>query len=163
MLGDISGLDDYSRIALPLILGRFPTWGQFARVHEYAGGDFVEFEVPCPSQSVDTGLHVSTEDQELTIGFHTHHLHFTDYENRLGERQIHAGLDYAADIVDERVGVIAWYGKGQFVGSMSIELPHVGPLPAFLEGVERLAHLADSFAACERVTLRSWSGRYDRG
>ncbi len=153
-------LDAYSRLAVPMILARFPDWEAFAKVEprpDGAGG-VAEFNIPCPSSAAEHGLWVSTADEELSVGFHTHHSHFTDYNDRTHTAQIEAGVGHAADIVAERVGVVSWYRGGGFAGSSSVELPHAGPLRV-LAGAGPLAGI---FAGCERVTLRSWLGRYDR-
>jgi hypothetical protein len=155
-----SELDDYSRVALPLLLARFPGWEPLAILSPRPdrAGSVLEVHVPCPSSAAESGLWVSTADEELTVGFHTHHRHFTDYEERPDLAQIEAGLDYAAAIVKERVGVLSYYRAGRFVGSRSVELPHVGPLPALYEGMGLLGKLA----GWDQVSLRSWSGRLDR-
>lgn len=159
-----SDLDEYSRLALPLILARFPAWEQFAKLSPRpdGAGNVVDFDVPCPSPAAESGLWVSTADAELSVGFHTHHNHFTDYENRFNKRQIEAGLQHAADIVEERVGVVSWYCSGGFVGSCSVELPHEGPLPRLLDGLGIRGELAGIFPDCGQATLRSWLGRFDR-
>jgi hypothetical protein len=106
-----SDLDTYSRFALPLILVRFPEWDSFGVVQprpDGAGGT-VEFNVPCPNPAAQAGLWVSTADEELTVGFHTHHGHFTGYDTRLNPAQVEAALEYAAAIVGDRVGVVSYY------------------------------------------------------
>lgn len=154
-------LDPYSRLAVRLVLERFPDWEPFAAVKAGADGSSgaVEFNVPCANPAVEYGFWVWTDGEELTVGFHTHHTHFTDYDDRSHVRQIAAGLDYAADILAERIGVLSWYRGGAFAGSVSAELPHPNPLHELLAdgGV-----MARAFAGCERVTLRSWTGRFDR-
>lgn len=157
-------LDAYSRCAVPLILDRFPKWEPFAKLSPRSdgAGSVVEFDIPCPSPTAEYGLWISTADEELSVGFHTHHNHFTDYENRFNPEQITAGLRYAADIIEERVGVVSWYRGGGFAGSRSVELPHPGPLPGLLDGLGVGAELAGIFSDCDRVTLRSWFGRFDR-
>jgi hypothetical protein len=157
-------LDDYTRFALPLILSRFPHWEAFATLQTRpdGAGQTVEFTIPCPSPAVEHGLFVSTADEELTVGFHTHHHHFTDYETRRNRETIEAGLGYCAAIVEDRVGVLSYYHAGEFAGSRSAELPHSGPLPGLLDGMGSFADLAGPLSACDRVTLRSWSGRFDR-
>ena len=157
-------LDDYSRLAVPLILAHFPEWELFAKLSPRSGGagHVVDFNVPCPSPAAEHGLWVSTADEELSVGFHTHHNHFTDYENRHNLLQIEAGVQYAADILAERVGVVSWYRGDRFVGSRSVTLPHKGPLPGLLDGLGIGGEVAGIFSDCERATLRSWVGRYDR-
>jgi hypothetical protein len=102
---------------------------------------------------------VLTAVEELTVGFHTHHRHFTDYENRTNPNPIIAGLDEAADYLAERIGVLSWYRNGGFSGSTSVELPHPAPLRELLAARSVAAR---AFAGCERATLRSWTGRFDR-
>jgi hypothetical protein len=160
-----SGLDAYSRFAVPLILARFPEWEPFAKLSPRpdSAGSVVDFKIPCPSAGVESGLWVSTADEEFSIGFHTHHNHFTDYENRLNREQIEAGLQHVMAIIEERVGVVSWYRGGGFAGSRSVELPHPDPLPGLLDGLGAAgAELAGIFSDCDRVTLRSWFGRFDR-
>jgi hypothetical protein len=144
-----------------MILARFPDWEVFAKVQPGPDGaaGVVEFQVPCPSPGVEHGLWVSTADEELSAGFHTHHSHFTDYNDRTHIAQIEAGLDFAADLIAERVGVVSWYRGGRFAGSSSVELPHPEPLQNLYSGSGSLVEL---FAGCERATLRSWLGRFDR-
>ena len=157
-------LDEYSQVAVPLILVRFPAWEQFAKISPRpdGAGDVVEFNVPCPSPAAESGLWVSTADEEFSVGFHTHHRHFTDYEDRTDRAQIDAGLDYAADIVEERVGVLSYYSGGKFSGSRSVDLPPPEALPKLYEGMGLVGKLEGFFRDWERVTLRSWTGRFDR-
>jgi hypothetical protein len=158
-------LDAYSRIAVSMILARFPDWESFAKLSPRpdGAGSAVDFNIPCPSLAAEYGLWLSTADEELSVGFHTHHNHFTDYENRLNVAQMEAGIQHAVDIIEERVSVISWYRAGAFAGSRSVELPHPEPLPGLLDGLGPTgAQIAGIFADYDRVTLRSWLGRYDR-
>ncbi len=156
-------LDGYSRFSVPLILARFPDWEPLARVMprpDGAGGT-VEFAVPCPSAAVESGLRISTADEELSVGFHTHHTHFAEHDHRASAEKIQAGLDHAADILSERLGVVSWYCGDALAGSRMVALPHAAPLPGLLDDVRATA-LAGIVEECDRVTLRSWSGRFDR-
>src|SRR5262245_22833943 len=106
-----SDLDAYSHVAVPMILARFPDWEPFAKLSPRVdgAGSTVEFNIPCPSPAAECGMWVSTTDEELSVGFHTHHEHFTDYGNRLNAKQIEAGIQQAANFIEERVGVVSWY------------------------------------------------------
>ena len=149
-------LDDYSGIAFSMILARFPAWEPFATFIAEPDGStaVVEFQVPCPSRAVDRGLSVATDGGELTVGFHTHHTHFGLF-NGDDLPQIEAVLGYAGDLLDERIGVMSWYCGGRFAGSSSLELPHPTPLP-------RRREIFPNRPDCDRITLRSWTGRFDR-
>jgi hypothetical protein len=157
-------LDEYSRVVVPLVLVRFPEWEPFAKLlpRPDGAGGVIDFNIPCLSLGAEAGLLISTADEELTVGFHTHHGHFTDYENRTDRAQIDAGLDYAAAIVEDRIGVLSYYSGGKFLGSRSVDLPPSETLPKLYEGMGLVGKLEGSFRDWERVTLRSWSGRFDR-
>jgi hypothetical protein len=160
----VEGLDDYSGVVVPMILARFPEWEPHAKLslRPDGAGNVVDFNVPCPSPAVEAGLWVSTADEELSVGFHTHHGHFADYEDRMHRAQIDAGLDYAAAIVEDRIGVLSYYSGGKFSGSRSVDIPSPETLPKLYEGMGLVGKLEGFFRDWERVTLRSWSGRFDR-
>jgi hypothetical protein len=179
-------LDAYSRFVVRPILARFPGWESFAKLSPRAdgAGNVVEFNVPCPSPAAESGLGLSTAGEELSVGFHTHYSRFTDHENRFTLGEVEAGLQHAADICEERVGVVSWYRGAVFAGSRWVNLPHPDPLPGLLDslgagpklaprradvapgelldGLEVGAEFAASFADWDRITLRSWLGRFDR-
>lgn len=148
-----SNLDAYSRFAASLILARFPEWESFGVVQRRpdAAGCTVEFNVPCPSLAAEMGLWMSTSDQELSVGFHTHHSHFTDYDTPLSREQIEAGLDQAAAYLADRCGVVSWYQGQRLVGTTTTKLPLLESLPRMF-----------SHSPVTRGTLRSWSGLFDR-
>jgi hypothetical protein len=101
---------------------------------------------------------------ELTVGFHTHHRHFTNHEDRMERRHITDGLNYASAIIEERVGVQSFYRNGQFIGSQSIELPPPVRTRNW-DGHESFGlwgKLSKFLHPWDRWTLRSWSGRLDR-
>ncbi len=152
-------LDDYSQVALPLILARFPEREPFAKV----SCDIVEFNVPCNSPAAESGLWVSTADEELSVGFHTYHRHFTNYEDRTDRATIEVGLEFAAAILEDRIGVLSYYKGKELSGSGSIDLPYPATLPKLCGGMGLVAKFEDFFSGgWDRVTLRSWSGRFDR-
>jgi len=157
-------LDEYSQVAVPLILARFPKWEPFAKLSPRPDGvgDVVEFNVPCPSPADASGLWVSTAGEELSVGLDTHHRHFTNCEDPTDQCEIDAGLDYAADIVEERIGVLSYYREGKFSGSRSVDLPPPEVLPKLYEGIGLVGKLERFFRDWGRVTLRSWTGRFDR-
>ena len=156
--------DAYTRFAAPLILARFPDWEDIANLMPRADGEgcALEFNLPCPSPDNARGLWVSTADDELTVGFHTHHRHYSNYEIPLNPEQVDVGIQFADDILEERVGVVSWYRTGEFAGSLSVELPHPGPLLGSFDGFPPGFDVGDIVSGLERATLRSWFGRFDR-
>ncbi len=149
----LDDFDEYTRFALPLILNRFPEWGPFAVSRGDTGtrSGWAEIWIQCPSPAVEVGLWVSTDSGELTVGFHTHHCHFNDYSGLNQPHLVESAIEHARAILEDRCGVLSVYDGERFAGSVSCELPHVGPL-----------RVAFSVNRGSRVTLRSWSGRHDR-
>ena len=139
-------LDPYSEFAVGIILRRFPEWEQYARP---SVGGTAEFEIPCPSPAVERGLWISTAVNELTVGFHTDHCHFTDYERPQNLAVVHQGLNFAVTILKDRCGILSWYQGDRLAHTTQLKLPHKGPMPCLL-------------SRCTRGTLRSWSGKFDK-
>ena len=146
-----SNIDDYSKFAVGLILVRFPDWEPFSCVQSDINSVFVDFYIPCPSLAVERGLWVSTANQELTVGFHTDHNHFTDYDDPLNPEPVEAGLNQAAAYLEDRCGAVSWYQGERLAGTTSAELPLSGLIPRVFKDY----HVTLG-------TLRSWSGQYDR-
>ncbi len=142
----LNDLDSYSEFAVGIITRRFPEWVQYAKA---SLDGTVEFQIPCPSPAVETGLWISTANNELTVGFDTDHCHFTDYDKPCNLGVVHQGLNFAATILKDRCGILSWYQGDRLVHTTQIKLPHKGPLPCLL-------------SKCTRGTLRSWSGKFDR-
>ena len=146
MTSALNDLDSYSEFAVGIILRRFPEWEQYAKASIDGSA---EFQIPCPSPAVEHGLWISTADNELTVGFHTDHCHFTDYEKPQNLAVVHQGLNFAAAILKDRCGILSWYQGDRLVHTTQIRLPHKGPLLRLLSN-------------CTRGTLRCWSGKFDK-
>ena len=155
-------LDAYSRVAYPpIILARSPEWESLAQLRPRPDGvgSTVDFNIPCPSPAVEQGLWVSTADEEFTVGFHMHHVHFTEYENPQNVRQIEEGIQYALSIIEERIGVVSWYRRGAFMGSISAHLPHPDPLPGLYDSLgPTAAKFVGNTTHGDRAMLRHGSG-----
>ena len=147
---DLEQLDAYSRLAVGCVLDRFPTWREhmvFRRPDGYERA-FADFELASPSPAIEQGLWVSTADEEITVGLHTHHSHFTDYDNRFNPQRITDALDHVQELLDERCAIASWYVGDRFAGSTSQKVPTEHPPFSMLSGVTR-------------TTLRSWRGTFD--
>ena len=148
---DLEQLDDYSRFAVGLILERFPAWREqmvFRRPDGYEHA-YADFALVSPSPAIEHGLWVSTAAEEITVGLHTHHSHFTDYDNRSNPAHISDALDHVQELLDERTAIVSWYFGDRFAGSTSQDVAAERPTCSLLSRVTR-------------TTLRSWRGTYDR-
>jgi hypothetical protein len=148
---DFGQLDEYSRFAVSQILERFPAWREclvFRRPEGYTHA-FADFGFASPSPAIEHDLWVSTADDEITVGLHTHHSHFADYDDRANSGHIGHALDHVQDLLDERVAIASWYVGDRFAGSTSHEVSSDRPPAPLLSSVTR-------------TSLRSWRGTYDR-
>lgn len=109
---------------------------------------FAEFELAAPSPAIEHGLWVSTANQELTVGIHTHHSHFTGYDDCFDPDPIYQALDYIQELLDEHRLIASWYVGDRFVGSTSYLI--TDGYPSLL-----------SFESITRTTIRSWRGTHD--
>ncbi|HJR94362.1 MAG TPA: hypothetical protein VJ807_02940 [Gaiellaceae bacterium] len=50
-------------------------------------------KIECPSGSVDAGLSIYTSEEDVLVGFHTHHAHFSDWDRGGAEDHIDAALE----------------------------------------------------------------------
>lgn len=148
---DPENLDKYSRFAVALILSRFPAWRSHMTFRRPDGYEypFADFQLQSPSPAITHGLWVSTADEEVTVGLHTHHSHFTDYDDRFNQQHIIDALDYVQDILDDRCVIVSWYIGDRIACTMSqdVTTKHTATPPR--PGVTR-------------KTLRSWRGTCDR-
>jgi hypothetical protein len=144
-------LDEYTRVAVPLILAVFPDWEQNATVRpvEDGSGGTVGFNVPCPNPNVEMGLFVGTECKELTVGFDMDHRHYTDYETPCNAELIADGIKYAKEYLEDRRVTVSWYDGERWCGSSSVEAPGAG-------------YIGQWSQTANRFRFRSWTGKYDR-
>jgi hypothetical protein len=107
-------------------------------------------------------LYVSTADRELTVGFHTHHRHFTDYQMPLNPEMVRAGLDEAANYLADRLGVLTAYRSEQLLFTVGVPLPHDGPLSQVHDGLATNWIFGFGVGGrCDHLTLRCWTGQFD--
>lgn len=111
---------------------------------------FLLAELPSPNAQASAPLWVTTEDDEITVGFDAFHTHFCAWDEATSEEQSFKGaLLLARDLMAERVLVASWWFDGKCGGAQLVER---GFTP------ERPEYFADSAMA----RVRSWSGRLDQ-
>jgi hypothetical protein len=124
------------------LLERFPTWHRFAEI----AGDEAS-KVPQPGS--DRSLWISTEDDEVTIGFDKWHCHESawlgDDEASVEADIVRRSIELIEDILDEREVVIVRFRDGTWVGSN---------LEAACDEIEAISG--------EVARVFSWRGTLDR-
>jgi hypothetical protein len=125
---------------------------------------------------VSAGLSIVTWDEDVVVGFHTTHAHFSDWERSGTDAHIDSAIEAARDVLAERLVVASWYSRGRLVVSQFREPD--GALDGFRRsqlggstwlGRRRfprtgwLPHDLGLLVRGVESTVRSWRGTYDIG
>ena len=165
-------MNEYAARVAPLLVAAFPEEAKGIVVDDE--GD-LSLEIACPSGSVDAGLSIRTWNEDVVVGFHTHHDHYSDWYGTGTDEHIDAAIKAARNVVAERLVVVSRYCRGKSLGSY-----WDGPEYALTEfrattakgskgwlerrRVEHRVNLSGrlrSHVYGVELTLRSWNGTYD--
>ena len=86
-------------------------WPERAEEIAVDGEGDLSLEIECPSDSADAGLWIHTWNEDVVVGFHTHHSHFSDWEQSGTDDHIAVALETMDDILAERLVVVSWYSR----------------------------------------------------
>ena len=154
-------LNPYAERVARRLAERFPEHADEMAVDDE--GD-LWLEIDCPSYSVEAGLWIGTWNEDVIVGFHTHHAHFSDWERSGTDDHIETAIDAARDVLAERLVVVSRYtrvplrGSGWLAGSTYWDRPE-----GALAERRRSERSIRSRLGLREVTLRSWDGSYDAG
>jgi hypothetical protein len=130
------------------LLARFPEWLACCREEPGPEGESsLVIDVPAPPESgAAHGLCITTEDEEITVGFDSYHTHY-DVLCPCDDPAEPAALDFIEGLLSERIAVVSWWQGGRWLSSEQL---HAGdPL--------RLPQWADVSGQVE-AHVRSWRG-----
>jgi hypothetical protein len=146
----LNELNPYGRRVATQLFRHFPDWSTFARIdpHPNADSGALLVEISANSPNIRNRLRISTDGDELTIGLHTHHCHFADYDQRGTDEHIEDGIEYIKQLIQEDYVIHSWYCNGQFWGSVTGTADNVGDPGKFVGNVDK-------------ITCRSWAGTHD--
>ncbi|WP_027483484.1 hypothetical protein [Deinococcus pimensis] len=146
MLGD----DPLAPHAVPfarLMFGAHPDWRPLAQERE--GGAAFELSVPSPADP-DVQLWLSTEDDELTVGFADWHAHF-GWSDVPHEQSAREAFELIERLVTDAEGVQSFYGDAP--GSTWLGSRLVSSTEGLLDGAEEYRARGVTF-----TRRRSWLG-----
>ena len=149
---DNTQLNEYSRRFADVLFTAYPEWREFASVdtaEDVDEGTLVVQVSPPRPRDIQWPLHISTDGEEITVGFDSYHRHF----NRYGEDDEAEGyaeaLAFIADLLAERVAVISWWNGDEWRGSST-----------FVPGADVVT--PPWAIKAKTVRVRSWKGTYDK-
>ena len=165
-------MNDYAARVAPLLVAAFPEHAEEILIDDE--GD-LSLKIACPSGSVDAGLWIKTWNEDVVVGFHTHHQHYSDWHGTGTDEHIDAAIKAARSVLAERLVVVSMYRRGKFSRSY-----WDGPEYALTEFRAMTAKGSKGWLERRRVehrvnlsgrlqwhvygvelTLRSWHGTYD--
>jgi hypothetical protein len=141
-------LNEFSGQFAEALFESFPWMREHARVEVRDGaerGVLVVEVTPAPIRP-DCTLWVSTDGDEITVGFGMFHTHFDWLSSAEPDRDDPIG--FIRDLVDDKILIEDWTKGGEWSGSSTLGQ---GEEPDLTK-----------MAADNVVTIRSWSGRFDR-
>jgi hypothetical protein len=146
----IDNLNPYARRVATHLFRHFPDWATLATTDPNPNADFgaLLLEIPANLSGSEIVLHIWSDGDELTVGLHTHHCHFSDYDQRETDEHIEDGVEYIKNLIQENFVIYSWYCNGQFCCSVTGTPGKVEDPAKFISNVDR-------------VTCRSWAGTYD--
>ncbi len=145
----IESLNPYSRRVYDAFITAMPQLGDFAHLDNSPGAPegTLLIRVPQTMNTQEPGLYISTDVQDITVGFRACYVHFMDYEHTGTGEHIDRAIAYTRDVMEDRIVIKKWYRQGILCGS-SLDAPTVLPSP--------------SRAGITTVEMISWTGTQDK-
>jgi hypothetical protein len=145
----LAALNDFAAAFAQTLFEAFPWLREHARLHEVEGVQpgslLVEFDPP-PRRD-DCTLWITTDQDEITIGFGMFHAHFA-WPRPEGDDGWEDPLTFLRDLTDDRLLIEDWTKGGKWSGSSILA---AGSEPD-------LSGLTPDHV----ILIRSWSGSFDR-
>jgi hypothetical protein len=114
-------LDPYSLKVREALLARFPEWLPYCREEpEPSGQSSLVVNVPAPLESSATyGLCITTEQEEITVGFDHYHAHYGTFEPS-GDPVEPDALSFIEGLLSDRIAVVSWWQGERWLGSTQL-------------------------------------------
>ena len=145
----INGLNDFAGDFARALFEAFPWLRDHARLHEVEGVQpgslLVEFDPPPPRK--DCTFWISTDRDEITVGFGMFHSHF-EWPRAEADDWWEDPLTFIRDLTEDRVLIEDWTKDGKWSGSSTLAA----------DAEPDISKLTTDHV----VLIRSWSGRLDR-
>jgi hypothetical protein len=142
-------LNPYSHRVYEAFLTALPLLRDFAHLDNSPGAPegSLLIRVPQTMKPQEPGLYISTDVQEITVGFRACYVHFMDYDHTGTDDHIERAIAYTRDVMEDRIVIKKWYRHGILCGS-SLDTPNILPSP--------------SRSGITTVEMISWTGTQDK-
>jgi hypothetical protein len=141
-------LDPYSLEIRNALLARFPEWLAYCREEPGPEGESsLIIDVPPPPESgAARGLRITTEDEEITVGFDSYHAHY-DVLGPCDDPAEPTALDFIEGLLSERIAVVSWWHGERWLSSAQLHAGELLELPRWVDA-----------SAQVEARVRSWRG-----
>jgi hypothetical protein len=109
---------------------------------------FALAEIPAPNTNAASPLWITTEDDEITIGFDAYHQHFGPWAEENESVNFEDSLLTIERIRNDELVVASWWLDGKWTGSI---------LADFTQQIDRPNFVSES----AMLQIRSWTGKKD--
>jgi len=143
-------MDCFSKRFAAALLNAFPEWSDLVLQAERE--DCLQLRIEAPSGNGH--LSISTEGEEVTVGFDMWHTHYQEnywfpgYEGELCEQPFERVIQFLKDFLNDRVVIRIWTKNGEYAVS--------GPCHRWYDD-----NLSRAGCPGDEYSLKSWSGRWD--
>lgn len=149
MMSSFELLDDYSKGFASRLFIEFPQYQKYTQVKkddDHCHESYLYIEIPCPSNT-DSQLWISTEDNEITVGFGGYHTHFGYNDDR--EEDYEEAINFIKEIINEKLIIIV--ARKDEIESFSTYIK--------CNEISTVIKKGDNI---ESIVLKSWNGTYNK-
>jgi len=103
-------VNEYAARVATLLVSAFPENAQDISVD--VRGELC-LRIECPSDAVSADLSITTDDEQVTVAFHTYHVHSRDWSRDGSDGHITDAILFAQRLIDEHWVVLGLYWDGR--------------------------------------------------
>jgi hypothetical protein len=174
-------LNSFSQRFLQVLRSRLPELAAAARIDtsEAVAPGTLLIELDPPSKNAEVGLWISTNDEEVTVGFDYNHMHFDPWIGASESLSFDQACEFIARILADQALSVIWWMDDVLAGGTFVNLgddfrPNLDLIEfnkimdeVLAEGT--LVNPGDDFRPhfkhqieYNKIRVRSWSGAHDR-
>ncbi|QVK19052.1 hypothetical protein KHQ81_04925 [Mycoplasmatota bacterium] len=135
---ELDKLNKFSLEYANMLFLEFPILRDFSKVDNDDGEYYFYIEYPCADNK--NYLYISTDDDEITIGFGFYHDHFYDFIE---------SINFINDIINEKIVVVKCEQDSKWTKSYCVD-------------VNNLSSETINVVKCDTKYILSWKGTYNK-
>jgi hypothetical protein len=180
---NLDELNSFSQQFLQVLLSRLPELAAAARIDtsEAVASGTLLIELDPPSKNVEVGLWISTDDEEVTVGFDYYHGHFDPWIGASESLSFDKACEFIVRILADQALAVSWWIDDVLAGGKWVN-PGDDFRPNLEHQIENFNKIMDDMLTGDtwvnpgddfrphflhqiefnKIRVRSWSGAHDR-